>query len=227
MPRPLRITQPNTVYHLISRFVAREWFMNSEWHRRMYLRLLQRGLGFTDWRCFGYALMSSHIHLALRSGEMPLADWLREVHTPFAECINEERRRIGAVFARGPNLHEVREDGVARLISYIHRNPVRAGVVRGPSDSDWTSHRAYVGSAAAPPWLDVELGARLAGYRDPKELAAWIDSVDVNRDDLEAVTVRPADPIDEDAELEDIRELEEADDDCDPPAAVVLELAAP
>ncbi|MGE3766697.1 MAG: hypothetical protein AB7L94_30870 [Kofleriaceae bacterium] len=134
--------------------------------------------------------MSSHIHLGLLSGEMPLADWLRDAHSPFAEWINHRHARIGAVFARGPNLKEVREDGVARVIAYVHRNPVRAGVVTVPGESDWTSHRAYAGLARAPAWLDVELGARLAGFHDPKDLAAWIDTAAIERADVEAVVVR-------------------------------------
>ncbi len=142
MPRPLRVTRPNTVYHLISRFVAREWFIKTDHDRQIYLQLLGRAPAATDWRCFSYAVMSSHIHLGLLSGEMPLVDWLRDAHSPFAEWINDRRDRIGAVFTRGPNLKEVREDGVGRVIAYIHRNPVRAGVVAAPRDSDWTSQRA-------------------------------------------------------------------------------------
>jgi hypothetical protein len=50
------------------------------------------------------------------------------------------------------------------LLSYVHNNPVRAGVVEDPSDSSWTSHRAYLGEAAAPRWLDIRLGLHLCGF---------------------------------------------------------------
>ena len=182
---------PRTIYHLISRFVAREWFIKTAGHRQAYSTLLARGLELTDWRCFSFAIMSNHVHLGLVAGTMPLADWLREVHGPFAELINEQRDRIGAVFARGPNLREVRADGVGRLISYLHRNPVRAGVAERAVDSDWTSHRAYARLAPPPPWLDVTLGTRLAGYQSPEDLAAWIDAVAIERSDLDAVTLPP------------------------------------
>lgn len=165
--------------------------MRTDGHRQAYLQLLERGLGLTDWRCFAFAVMSSHIHLALVAGQSALADWLREVHGPFAEMINEQRERIGAVFARGPKLIEVRPDGVGRLVSYIHHNPVRAGVVGSPGDSSWTSHRYFAGSVRSPPWLDVALGTQLAGYRNPADLAAWIDAVAIERTDLDAVSVRP------------------------------------
>jgi len=50
------------------------------------------------------------------------------------------------------------------LLAYIHNNPVRAGVVVDPADSGWTSHRAYLGLTAAPPWLFIERGLDLCGF---------------------------------------------------------------
>ena len=32
------------------------------------------------------------------------------------------------------------------LVRYIHRNPVRAGIVQRPEDYRWSSHRTYLGS---------------------------------------------------------------------------------
>jgi hypothetical protein len=52
----------------------------------------------------------------------------------------------------------------AALVAYIHNNPVRAGVVSDPANSAWTSHRAYLGLATPPTWLDVEQGLRLCGF---------------------------------------------------------------
>jgi hypothetical protein len=50
------------------------------------------------------------------------------------------------------------------LISYHHNNPVRAKVVTSAIESTWTSHRAYLGRAERPSWLDIELGLSLAGF---------------------------------------------------------------
>jgi hypothetical protein len=42
------------------------------------------------------------------------------------------------------------------LIRYVHNNPVRAGLVERASESGWSSHRAYLGLEACPPWLSTE-----------------------------------------------------------------------
>ncbi len=163
MSRPPRHCAPAVAYHVISRFVAREFFIDAATVRQEYLTLLGRALTFTSWRCLGYAIMSNHIHLAMVAGTDPLAGWLRRVHAPFAEATNRSRERIGALFVRGPRTILVPDSGVGQVLAYIHNNQVRAGVSARPRDSTWTSHRAYLGLDRPPGWLDIDEGLRRAG----------------------------------------------------------------
>ena len=179
--------EPGALYHFISRFVAKEWFIESAVERAAYLALLGEMIGPTDWRCFSYAVMSSHIHLGLVAGTTPLASWLRPMHTRFARWTNRRRDRIGSVFVKGPSMIGLREEGAARLIEYIHCNPVRAGVVSRPNDNDWTSHRAYTGAARRPSWLDVECGLELGGFADGGALDRWCEVGGTRREELEAL----------------------------------------
>ena len=181
--------QPSSVQHIIPRFVAKEWFIESALERNVYLSLLSGALETTDWRCFSFALMSSHIHLGLLAGQDTLASWMRPMHTLFARWMNEQRGRVGAVFVKGPNTITVQPDGVSRLINYIHNNPVRAGVVTHPALSDWTSHRAYAGLAHRPAWLDIESGLARSGFENLGALTNWTQSMTVERAELEAFHV--------------------------------------
>jgi hypothetical protein len=183
--------QAGVVYHLISRFVAKEWFIESEVERRMYLSLLGTALAETDWTCFSFAVMSSHIHLGLVAGSDRLAAWLRPMHTVYANWLNVRRDRIGAVFVKGPNFITVPPDQCARLVNYIHYNPVRAGVVAHPEDSDWTSHRAYVSAGRTPSWLAVEAGLALCGFADGADFQCWASRNPVSRDSLIASGAMP------------------------------------
>ncbi len=194
MPRRRRFALPGEVCHVISRFVAQEYFIATAEQRRAYLCTLGTHLAASDWRCFSFAIMSNHIHLGLRAGRDALASWMRPAHTRFAQWINEQRERIGAVFVRGPNIINLQVEGVARLIAYIHRNPVRAGVVASPAETEWTSHRAYLGLAYKHSWLDVELGLELGGFRHAHDLDSWVRGTDVTLEDLEAVRADPPKP---------------------------------
>ena len=128
MPRQPRRIEPGVSYHLISRFVDREWFIESSCEREHYLQLLGRSLENSDWRLMSYAIMSNHIHLESLAGEQPLAEWIRRVHAPFADAMNRARKRIGCMFVRGPKAYPVQPDAFGHLLAYIHNNPVRAGL---------------------------------------------------------------------------------------------------
>ncbi len=171
---PKRLIVPHTVYHVISRFVDREWFFNNDAERARYLALLHRGVAHSDWLLLAYALMSNHIHLSLLSGFDPPKRWLARVNGPFATWMNERHDRIGPMFVRGPSMWAMRPQDEGHLIAYIHNNPVRAGVVKHARDSRWTSHRAYLRNA--PPWLAVGEGLERSGFTGrPREFDAWVD----------------------------------------------------
>ena len=54
------------------------------------------------------------------------------------------------------------------LLAYVHNNPVRAGLVGLPCETDWTSHRAYAGLASTPSWLCAARGLALSRFGHTK-----------------------------------------------------------
>ncbi len=191
MTRPLRFNTFGSVYHLISRFVDREWFIESDEERATYLRILAEYVRHSDWRCLAYAVMSNHIHLAMVAGATSLASWVRPAHSTFAEWMNKRRNRIGSVFTRGPKDFMIPSDYVGKTIAYIHNNPVRAGVVQRARESDWTSHRAYLG-VAVPTWLHIDEGMALSGFSDAEAFDSWVNLRPGTRPDVELAALRRA-----------------------------------
>jgi REP element-mobilizing transposase RayT len=177
MARQPRRIHPGSVYHLISRFVDREWFIEKERERRFYLRLLGRALEESNWRCLAFAIMSNHIHLATVAGTDSLDSWIRRVHSPFADTMNRSHERIGAMFVRGPKALPVEPSGVGNVIAYLHNNPVRANIVRAAAKSSWTSHRSYIGVNPAPSWLHVTEGLQRANL-DRATFDRWVNDDD-------------------------------------------------
>jgi hypothetical protein len=111
--------------------------------------------------------MSSHIHYGLLAGVVDPDRFFRSAHTRFAQRYHRSTQHtLGPVFAERPKLHTVEQADLQRLVAYHHRNPVEAGVVQRPSQSSWTSHRAYLRLDPPPNWLDVERSLDLLGFRD-------------------------------------------------------------
>jgi REP element-mobilizing transposase RayT len=172
--RTIRQIVPGVVYHLIARFVDRQWLITSDTERERYLTMLAHALSVSDWRCLAYAIMSSHIHFAMLAGIEPLGAWTKRVHSPFARWLNTQHERVGQIFTRGPKVIAVPPAKVGEVIAYIHNNPVKARVVKRAGASSWTSHRAYAGYVTPPQWLHVDEGLALAGFDDPRAFDEWV-----------------------------------------------------
>ena len=131
--------------------------------RAEYLRRVEASLTATDSLPLGYALMSSHTHWACITGREPPSRLMQSLHGGFAAWLNHQLHRLGPAF--GGRFTDVvcPEERTGILLAYLHNNPVRAKVVDDPSDCDWTSHRAYLGLVAPPPWLNVKRGLSLCG----------------------------------------------------------------
>jgi hypothetical protein len=100
--------------------------------------------------------MSSHIHLVLKAGTEPFERLMKGTNAGFAGWLNRQKSRKGSIFADRYKSILVEEDAyLFELIRYVHNNPVRAGVVKSASQSRWSSHRAYLGLAEKPEWLNT------------------------------------------------------------------------
>ena len=157
MPRYARFHVTGGLFHVISRFHDRRFYLDIDGARDRYLELLGKAAATHDSRIIAYCLMSSHIHLVLQLGNDPLGRLTKQIHAPFGNWINKQRKGLGTIFADRPKSVLVHSEtyGMA-LLRYVHNNPVRAGVAERASDSSWSSHRAYLGLEACPPWLATE-----------------------------------------------------------------------
>lgn len=165
MPRIRRLAPPGTVQHVITRFCNKEFRVNSPRARAEYLRRVGTALGRTDWSLLAFAVMSSHVHLALLAAAARLETLMRSLNSGFGLWLNRTQGRSGPVFEGRYRSISIPTERAGYLIAYQHNNPVRAGVVGSAIESDWTSHRYYLGTEPAPPWLAVELGLTLAGFQ--------------------------------------------------------------
>ncbi len=155
MARQARIEYPSAVYHVISRGIERRELFRDDADREKYLALLEKAVGRFGFRLYAFCLMSNHVHLALETGKIPLSRVMRSINTSYAGYFNLRHRRVGYLFQNRYKAFLVdREEYLLALIRYIHENPVKASIVRRPSEYRWSSHRLYLGKA--PAWLSAE-----------------------------------------------------------------------
>ncbi len=141
--------------------------MAGDQERSAYLVRLARARRATGTRIGAYGLMSSHVHLCARGA--PLGSFVQRVNTGFGLWWNRTHDAYGPVFAERPrSIVVATEEQLARLIAYIHNNPVRAGLVDCPMASAWTSHRAFIDPTRCPMFLDAEWALAEMGFSSSK-----------------------------------------------------------
>lgn len=101
-----------------------------------------------------YTLMPNHFHLLLESQDGRLSQAMQHLGAGFTRAVNHWEGWDGPIFrGRFRSRLVVDEDYWRYLLLYVHRNPVRAGLVDDIEDVDWSSHGAYAGTMNAPGWL--------------------------------------------------------------------------
>ena len=181
MPRFARFHVTGGLFHVISRFHDRRFYLDIDGAREKYLTLLGQAVESHDSRLVAYCLMSSHVHLVVQLGNDPLGQLSKRIHAPFGNWVNAQRKGLGAILADRPKSVLVHSETYGmELIRYVHTNPVRTGLVERASESGWTSHRAYLVLEAWPAWLST----RAVLVPDEKEhesvrheLACYVDEV--------------------------------------------------
>lgn len=175
MPRRPRIKLAGIPQHVVQRGINREpcFFADEDYH--CYLHWLEKAAG--DWHCaiHAYVLMTNHVHLLItaEAGE-GIAKMMQAMGRRYVQYINRSYRRTGSLWeGRYKSSLVQAETYLLTCMRYIELNPVRAGMVRDPSQYRWSSYRhnglAQADTRITPHPLYAALGAdgtvRQAAYR--------------------------------------------------------------
>ena len=82
MPRKARIDAPGALHHIIIRGIERKAIFKDSADRKNFTERLERIIPETQTRCYGWALMTNHVHLLFKTGMAPLATVMRRLLTP-------------------------------------------------------------------------------------------------------------------------------------------------
>lgn len=156
MPRRLRVLANDTMYHVYARVSRREGIFAQEGEPEAFVELLRDVKARDGLRILAWCLMTNHLHLLVRTGEVPLSRTMRSVQGRFAVSYNRRHQLIGPLWQSRYKAKAVADDAYfRRLVAYIHLNPVAAGIVERPALYRWSGHAEIVGRRRAE-LVDVE-----------------------------------------------------------------------
>ena len=159
MPRQARIDAPGALHHVIFRGIERRRIFRDNQDRDSFLKRLGAILLEADTPCYAWALIPNHVHLLLKTGQVPLATVMRRLLTGHAAYFNRRHRRHGKLFQNRYKSILCQEDAyLLELVRYIHLNPLRAGLVANLESLDkWSySGHSFLMGKNKNAWQDCE-----------------------------------------------------------------------
>ena len=169
MARQWRIEFEGALYHILSRGnEQRDIFLENE-DRNCFLDVLGEMSERFEVDIFAYVLMDNHYHILLRTREPNLSKSMQWLGTTYTRRFNVNHLRSGHLFQGRYKSIVVENDAyLVRLSCYIHRNPIRAGIVQRLADYSWSSYPAYAYNKKHPEWLKTDIILKQSNAKDKR-----------------------------------------------------------
>jgi REP element-mobilizing transposase RayT len=158
MSRAWRIEYEGALYHLISRGNGGQAIYLNDADRYLFLETLSEMAQRFELDVFAYVLMSNHYHLLIKTQRANLKKAMQWFGTTYTRRFNIRNRKTGHLFQGRYKSIIVQNDAyLMRLSCYIHRNPLRAGLVERLIEYPWSSYPVYAYGKKGPDWLNTQV----------------------------------------------------------------------
>ena len=158
MGRAWRIEYEGAIYHLMSRGNQKQAIFYDDNDYQMMVNCLGQLSERFDTDIFAYVLMGNHYHLLVRTNLANLKQAMHWFGTTYTNRFNSRHSRSGHLFqGRYKSIIVENEAYLLQLSYYIHRNPLRANLVKRLSEYRWSSYNYYAYGKKQPEWLSMDL----------------------------------------------------------------------
>ena len=170
MARPWRIEYEGAFYHVMSRGNDGQEIFYGDRDKRRFLDTIGEMSDRFDVDIFAYVLMSNHYHLLLCTKHANLSKAMQWLGVTYSRRFNNAHNRNGHLFqGRFKSILVENEPYVVELSCYIHRNPLRAGMVKRLIDYKWSSYPPYAYGRKAHEWLKMDMILSFFSDDDPRK----------------------------------------------------------
>jgi putative transposase len=187
MARPLRIEYPGAWYHVMNRGRRSESIFLDEEDYGLFVDLLIEVSEIFKVNVAAYCLMKTHYHILLQTPDGNISRCMRHLNSLYTQRYNRKHGCDGQLFrGRYKSILVCDDSHLLQLVRYIHKNPVRAGLVKDISDYDWSSHKGYLSYGKQWNWLYKDHIFSMITPKKRGRLKPFIDFME--EDDSEEVT---------------------------------------
>jgi putative transposase len=176
MSRPLRIEYSDAWYHVMNRGRRRETIFSDPVDYLRFLDLLRQASAMWAVRIVGFCLMPNHYHLLVQTPDANLSRFMRHVDGVYTQRFNRAHNTDGSLFRGRYKAILVDADTyLLEALRYIHRNPIRAGLVTRLDRYGWSSHNGYMSRSRNWSWLYTDFVFSMLSSSKERQIPAYRD----------------------------------------------------
>jgi len=146
--RQARVKSKSGIYHIILRGINRQTIFEEDEDKFKFLECLRYYRDICDYAVCGYCLMDNHVHLLIKEKEEQIATIMKKIGVRYVSWYNRKYDRCGHLFQDRFKSEVIEDDAYLLVVlRYLHRNPLKAGLVQSLSEFHFSSYCEYVNIA--------------------------------------------------------------------------------
>lgn len=147
MPRVSRNSINSRFIHVVTQGIDKEYIFQEDKYKEKYIKIINKAVEqFESTKMVAFCVMDNHTHLLVYTNEIQeLSKMMSKINTSYAIYYNKMMDRVGYVFKNRYYTQQIMDlKHLFNTLVYIHRNPVKAGIVENEMDYKFSSYKDYI-----------------------------------------------------------------------------------
>lgn len=146
MPRKARKNLIGRFYHIMVQGLNKEYIFEEKCNKERYKKILKEKIDGKNIEIIAYCIMGNHAHMLVYTENIKeMSNLMQKVNTQYAIYYNKLKNRVGFVFRNRYNSEEIKDEKhIKSCIVYIHKNPIKAKIVKDESEYNFSSYNEYM-----------------------------------------------------------------------------------
>jgi len=146
MARIARTDMKSNFFHVMVQGNNRADIFNSNKLKEKYLTLMLEKQEKFNVMLVAYCIMNSHVHLLIYTNEiLEMSKYMQSLNQSYSQYYNKLNERVGTLFRNRFQSEQIlNQMYLKNCISYIHNNPVKAGICKSLEGYKYSSYSQYI-----------------------------------------------------------------------------------